>query len=235
VVNAIILAAGRGTRLGALGQTIPKVLLRVGDRPLLARHFDYLARQGCSRVVVSAHHLAGDIHAFIRAYRGPLEVMCVTEASLLGTAGGVRNALAHLRPGPFVVVYGDVVVDEPLAPVLEFHRRRRSVATLLVHTAASADGKGVLRVTRHGRITSFAEKPSRHTGPALINSGVYALEPQLVSSLPPGCFSDFGEDVFPQALRQGLRLFAYRTAGSVIDIGTWDGLRQARATVCAGG
>jgi mannose-1-phosphate guanylyltransferase len=233
MVNAVILAAGRGTRLGSLGQRIPKVLLKVGDRPMLARHLDYLAREGCSRVVVTAHHLAGQIDAFVRRYRGPLEVICVIEESLLGTAGGVRNALAHLRPGPFLVVYGDVVVDEPLAPVLEFHRRRRALATLLVHTAASADGKGVLEVDRSGRITSFEEKPLQQAARALINSGVYVLEPRLVSSLSPEGFSDFGEDLFPQALHQGLALFAYRTSGSVIDIGTRDGLRQARATVCA--
>jgi NDP-sugar pyrophosphorylase family protein len=131
-VNAMILAAGKGTRLGFLGRTIPKVLLPVGGRPLLERHLNYLAREGFTRVVVNAHHLAPQVEAFVASYRGPLHVCCIVEESLLGTAGGVRSALPQLGRDSFLVLYGDVLVDEPLGPMMEFHRRKGVLATLAV-------------------------------------------------------------------------------------------------------
>ncbi len=230
-MNAMVLAAGLGTRLGSMGRTVPKVLIDIGGRPLLERHVEYLQRHGIYRVVINVHHLAARIESFVQSYDGPLEVVCVYEERLLGTAGGVRNALEHLEPGPFVVVYGDVLVEESLDMMLEFHREKGAVATLAVHEADSAVGKGTVEVQENGRVTRFAEKDSRHDGPALINSGIYVLESELVASLDRGAFSDFGEDVFPHALASGLPIFAYRLSRPVIDIGTQEGLSLARSSV----
>src|SRR5688500_16793312 len=114
-MNAMILAAGRGTRLGDLGRAIPKVLVEVGGEPLLARHLRYLEGQGVRRVVLNVHHLASQVRAWVHEYPGPLDVICVEEPELLGTAGSVRNALDHLLPGPFLVLYGDVLFDADLS------------------------------------------------------------------------------------------------------------------------
>jgi mannose-1-phosphate guanylyltransferase/phosphomannomutase len=227
----MILAAGRGTRLGQLGESIPKVLVPVGDRPLLERHLEYLAREGISKVVINAHHLADKIASFAENYRGPVDVSVVFEEALLGTAGGVRNALDVIGSSHFLVLYGDVIIDEPLNPLFEAHRQHGASATLVVHEAQSAVGKGVVRVGPDGRVTGFDEKRQTASGPALINSGVYVIEPELVASLPAGTASDFGEDVFPRALAEGVRIFSYRIGYPVIDIGTPEGLAQAREAV----
>jgi mannose-1-phosphate guanylyltransferase / phosphomannomutase len=230
-VRAMVLAAGHGTRLGALGRSIPKVLVPIGGRPLLERQLEYLEREGVSRVIINAHHLASQITSFVARYRGPLQVSCIVEESLLGTAGGVRNALGPLGPGSFLVLYGDVIVDVRLAAVMDFHRRHDALATLVVHEAESAEGKGVVRVGSNGRVGQFEEKMHREPGPALVNSGVYVIEPELLASLPAGTAADFGDDVFPSALARGLPIFSYRIAAAAIDIGTPDGLALAGATV----
>jgi NDP-sugar pyrophosphorylase family protein len=227
----MILAAGRGTRLGALGQSVPKVLVDVGGRPLLGRQLDYLEQEGFSRVVINTYHLASQIMSFVARYRGPLEIACVKEESLLGTAGGVRNALPRLGPGPFLVLYGDVLVDEPLAGAFDQHRERRALATLVVYEEESTEGKGVVHLDRTGRVTGFAEKQPREEGPALVNAGLYVIEHELVSSLPARTPSDFGHDVFPSAVDRGLPIFGYRIAGRVIDIGTPEGLASAGTAV----
>src|ERR1035441_6413429 len=108
----MLLGAGRGTRLGALGLTVPKILVDVGGEPLLARQLRYLAREGAERVVVNAHHLADQVEAFAAQHTGPPELVVVREDELLGTAGGVRNALPELGTEPFVVLYGDVRSEE---------------------------------------------------------------------------------------------------------------------------
>jgi mannose-1-phosphate guanylyltransferase / phosphomannomutase len=231
-VNAMILAAGLGTRLGTLGRRAPKVLLDIGGEPLLKRHLQQLEREGFSRVVINAHHLAGQILSFVAGYKGSLEISCLVEEQLLGTAGAVRNALPQLEPGPFLVVYGDVLLlDAPLRALFDFHRERGAVATLTVHAAETAEGKGAVRIDESGRVMSFEEKKHRQAGTALINSGVYVLEPELVASLPEGVAADFGHDLFPNALERGAPIFAYRLSTPIIDVGTPEGLELARAAV----
>jgi mannose-1-phosphate guanylyltransferase/phosphomannomutase len=229
-MKAMILAAGRGTRLGSLGKATPKVLIEIDGQPLLERQLHYLGRNGVNQVVVNAHHHAAQIFSFAETYGGSVQLVCVIEERLLGTAGGVRNALDHLQPGPFFVLYGDVLVDAPLTPLLELHREMGACATLAVHAAQSSEGKGVVEVDERGRIERFTEKGAQTEGPVLINSGLYVLESDLVATLPPGVESDFGRDVFPAALEQGLPLYAVRLAEPVIDIGTPEGLALARAT-----
>jgi NDP-sugar pyrophosphorylase family protein len=228
-MNAIVLAAGRGTRLGALGRRVPKVLVRVGDRPLLARHLELLESEGVERVVVNAFHLASQIEDFARAYDGALELICTVEPRLLGTAGSVRRALPHLGEEPFLAVYGDVLWYEPLAPLLRAHAKARPAATLAVHAAPSAEGKGVVELDTAGRVIRFIEKGTTESGPFLINSGIYVIEPQLMRSLPVGVPLDFGHDVLPTALMDGKPILAHRLARPVIDIGTEEGLARARA------
>ena len=130
----------------------------------------------------------------------------MTEQRLLGTAGGVRNAIDHLGPGSFLVLYGDVLVDAPIEPLLALHRRTGASATLAVHVADFAEGKGVVVVDEDCRIEGFTEKGAETSGPFLINSGLYVLEPEMVAQLDPGVECDFGSDVFPAALAQGLPL-----------------------------
>lgn len=227
----MILAAGRGTRLGALGRNAAKVLVCVGGRPLLERHLDYLEREGFTGVVINVHHLAEQVTSFIERYRGPLEISCIAEEFLLGTAGGVRNALPRLGRRPFLVLYGDVLVDVPLAPLFQFHTERQALATLVVYEAHSTEGKGVVRVRRDGRVTGFEEKKRQEACPGLVNAGVYVIEPKLVASLPTGMPIDFGHDVFPSAVARGLPIFSYSIADPVIDIGTPAGLALADAAV----
>jgi NDP-sugar pyrophosphorylase family protein len=227
-MNAMVLAAGLGTRLGDLGTVTPKALLSIGGRPLLARHLEHLAEAGVERVVVNAHHLAGQVEKFVAAWRGPPEVVCSVEPRLLGTAGAVRRMLPSLEPGPFLVLYGDVIVEEGLAPLVETHRRAQPSATLAVHEEASAEGKGVLETDEEGRVTRFIEKGAHGAGPFLVNSGIYVLESDLVAELPPDVACDFGHDVFPGALAAHRTLRAHRLGKPVIDIGTTEGLARAR-------
>ena len=227
-MNAMVLAAGRGTRLGAIGEQVPKALLEVDGQPLLARHLRYLERHGVSRVVINTHHLADEVESFVRGYGTSLDVICLREDRLLGTAGAVRNALSHLVPGPFVVLYGDVLFDEPLPALTETHTRNSAVATLAVHDAASAEGKGVVDVDKTDRVVRFVEKGEDDSRPVLINSGIYVVEEALIAPLAIGIPFDFGHDVLPDAVRRGAPIFVHRLSRPVVDIGTPAALAAVR-------
>jgi NDP-sugar pyrophosphorylase family protein len=230
--TAMILAAGKGTRLGDLGRAHAKVMIDVGGESLLARHLRLLESLGVQRVVINVSHLAEQVQDAARAYAGPIEIVCIEELELLGTSGGVRNALDHLLPGPFIVMYGDVLVREQLAPMLEAHKQHGGVATLAVYGADDALGKGTVETDSDGQITGFAEKEDHGsaTDSFLINAGIYVLEAELVAELEAGAFSDFGLDVFPRALANGRALFVYELSEPVIDVGTPEGLAAARSS-----
>jgi len=220
-MHAMILAAGRGTRLGELGETVPKVLVDVGREPLLARQIAYLKDNGIQRIVINAHHLAAQIQDFVAEHPHAIDITVVIESELLGTAGGVRNALPHLGENPFLVLYGDVITDEPIDPILKTHRRKQAAATLTVYQSREVDGKGTVQIDPDGIVSAFHEKitPSLNED-AYINAGLYILDPCLIEDLPTGIALDFGHDVLPTALVQGQTIAAHVLATPVIDMGS---------------
>ncbi|MGH2852774.1 MAG: nucleotidyltransferase family protein [Solirubrobacteraceae bacterium] len=231
-MNAMILAAGRGTRLGELGRAVPKILVDVGGEPLLARQIRYLKDGGIERIVINAHHLAGQIEGFVAAHPLAADIEVVVERNLLGTAGGVLNALPSLGEDAFVVLYGDVIVDESIDAVSEVHRRANAVATLTLYRASEVEGKGTVEVSADGTVDAFHEKASsRVDGHAYVNAGLYIVDPLLLRDLPPGIELDFGHDVFPLALARGQTIAAHILAAPVIDMGTPAMLELARSTL----
>jgi len=228
----MILAAGRGTRLGALGKSTPKILVELDGEPLLSRQIRYLKRGGVERIVLNAHHLANQVQAFVAAHPQAEDLEVVLEPELLGTAGGVRGALHLLGAEPFAVLYGDVVVEEPVTTVADTHSRSGAIATLAVYATKEVEGKGTVDLNSDGSIAGFHEKAASSTEhDAYVNAGLYVIEPGLLADLAPGVESDFGHDVFPAALQRGELLAGHVLAAPVIDIGTPSALEFARGSV----
>jgi NDP-sugar pyrophosphorylase family protein len=229
-MNAMILAAGHGTRLGELGRTVPKVLVDVGGEPLLARQIRYLKDSGIARIVINAHHLAEQVESFVAEHPLAADIDVVVEPHLLGTAGGVRNALPHLGEQTFVVLYGDVITDEPVSLVSETHQETKGVATVTVYRTGEVDGKGTVEITPDGTVSTFHEKADTHVdGHAYVNAGLYIVEPSLLWDLPISVALDFGHDVFPAALAQRQTIAAHILATPVMDMGTPSMLQAARS------
>src|SRR5215204_4347256 len=172
--QAMILAAGRGTRLGGLGERIPKVLVEIDGVPLLTRQLDYLKAHGVESIVVNASHLADQIEEFVRSHKDGPAITLVVESEPLGTAGGVINALPHLNDAPLLVLYGDVVCGEDLKPMSDLHDRQAPVATIAVYHSNQTEAKGVVEIDG-STVTSFHEKdPDRTAG--WVNAGIYSVE-----------------------------------------------------------
>lgn len=226
--QAMVLAAGHGSRLGALGERCAKALVEIAGKPLLAHQLAYLASLGVERVVVNASHLAAQVEDFAATYRGPPKLEVVFEPELLGTAGGVANVLPMLSPGPLWVLYGDVIVRDDLRPMATAHASHDSVATLAVYHSRHTEGKGVLDVNG-SLVTRFREKDVTR-GAGWVNAGVYLIETEWAARFPVDAPLDFGFDIFPAALAAGESLRAYRLAEPVLDIGTPESLARASET-----
>jgi mannose-1-phosphate guanylyltransferase len=231
-MKAMLLAAGRGTRLAPLTDSIPKILAPFGGRPLLEHQLEYLKRSGVTEIALNVHHHADQVLACIDALRLDVPVRISREPQLLGTAG----ALAPLRDfltEPVVVLYGDVVTNASLTGLMDEHRRHDPLATLAVYPSSEIEGKGVCVVGADGRVVAFAEKPESASANALVNAGLYVVAPRLLDLLAPG-ESDFGRDVWPRALAAGETLRASILDAYVRDIGSPPALAAAAEDLAGG-
>ncbi|HEY2536027.1 MAG TPA: nucleotidyltransferase family protein [Solirubrobacteraceae bacterium] len=231
-MKAMLLAAGRGTRLAPLTDTTPKILAPFGARPLLVHQLEYLQHGGVSEVALNVHHHADQVLACLRELSLDVPVRVSHERELLGTAG----ALVPLRDfftEPAIVLYGDVLTDADLAELMDEHRRHEPLATLAVYPSRESVGKGVVRLDETGRVAAFVEKPAAESGEVLINAGLYVLSPRLLELLQPGA-SDFGHDVWPRVLAGGGTLRASVLDAYVRDIGSPAQLAAAAEDLAAG-
>jgi len=189
-LNAMILAAGLGTRLGGLGQERPKAMLPVCNQPLVSWALGWAAHHGLRRAAVNLHHHGEQIRTWVSDGRHlGVEVVYSEEPELLGTGGGIKAMAALLAPCTTVVVNGKVVSDIDLSRVVAHHRRHRSVATLVVVQHAHADAWGAVRIDERGRVVRIAEieGPSVGTiGPGHLFTGIHVIEPELVQVIPQG-------------------------------------------------
>ncbi len=210
-MKAMLLAAGLGTRLRPLTDTMPKGMVPVAGMPVIEHNLRLAQRHGIRDVVVNVHAHPEAIPAYVGdGSRWGMRVTYSREERLLGTAGAVKRVADRLDGGPFVVVYADNLSDCDLTALLALHRRSGAVATLGLHEPDDPRISGIVDVDEDGRVHGFVEKP-RDYDPAMgrwANAGVYILEPAVLDAIPSGIPSDFGHDIFPRLLAGGRRLSA---------------------------
>ena len=131
-MKAAVLAAGLGTRLKPLTDICPKPLLPVLNRPLLGVALAQLEAAGCFQVAVNTHHLADQVHDFLRSLPWSFQLSVSHEPEILGTGGGLRQLGEVLREGPFLALNADILTDLDLAGVYEAHHPG-AVSTLVLH------------------------------------------------------------------------------------------------------
>jgi NDP-sugar pyrophosphorylase family protein len=231
-LKAVLLAAGYGTRLAPLTDSVPKILVPIAGRPLLAHQLDYLAANGVVGVAVNISYLAEQVEVFLERSQLPVPVCVSREDEPLGTAGALLPLRDFLNEA-FVVLYGDVVTDAPLADLVATHRERGGLATLAYYVSDDTAGKGLIEADRDGRILCFAEKPETVVR-GRVNAGIYVCEPPVLDLIPSGRSSDFGYDVWPAALAAGQTLYAVEVEGHVYDVGLPSVLETVEREIAAG-
>jgi mannose-1-phosphate guanylyltransferase len=212
VASALILAAGFGTRLRPLTLELPKPVVPVGDRPLLAHIAARCRRAGIERLVANAHHEHHKVSASIQAWALGIEV--VVEPRIRGTAGGVAGARALLGAGPVLVWNGDILTDAPVTELLQVAARLDRQVLAVRHRPA---GEGTVGIDHAGRVVRLRGKVF---GPETLGGeyvGVMALGPSVVSGLPSeGCL--VGDVALPELARGG-EVLTVPSAAAFCDLG----------------
>lgn len=233
-MKVVILNGGKGTRLGLTDK--PKPMVSVAGRPLLERLVQTAKSCGFVDFVFLNGHLAEVIEAhFGDGTRFGVRIEHVREIAPLGTAGAVREARALLSE-PFVVLYGDILIDVDLAHFAAAHAESGAVGTLFVHPNDHPHDSDLVEVDGDGRITQFLSKPHKAGAvlPNLVSAAIYVLDPEAIDHVPNTGASDWGHDVFPAIVAAGRRLVAYRSIEYAKDIGTPERLAKGEADLASG-
>ena len=231
ISRAMVLAAGLGTRMRPLTDTLPKPLVPVAGKALLDHVLDRLADVGVTTAVVNVHHMADAIEAHLKGRTRPNIVISDERGELLDTGGGVVKALTLLGDAPFFHVNSDTIWIEGVMPNLnrlaaQFDPGQMDAALLVAATTASIgyEGRGDFAMMPDGRLRRRAE---REVAP-FVYAGAAILSPKMFAGAPAGKFSL--NILFDRSLEAG-RLFGLRLEGTWMHVGTPAAIKAAEVAI----
>lgn len=211
-MKALLLAAGKGTRLGGASGGVPKPLTDVGGTSPLQHAVQWTAAERPECIWINVHADAARVRSLIGQDADGVPIHYSLEPELLGTAGAWKK-LEEEWTDTSLVIYGDNFMHFDLRSLLVSHRNAGALVTIALFDPvrhANTGGGGGRAVLRHGRVTRFVEGGAD----GLVNAGAYCVEPELRSRVAAG-FADFGHDVLPELAREG------GLAGHVVENGAY--------------
>jgi mannose-1-phosphate guanylyltransferase/phosphomannomutase len=229
-MRAVLMAGGSGTRLRPLTCDLPKPMVPILNRPIAEHIINLLKRHQVTEVVATLHYLPDVMRDYFQdgSDFGVQMTYAVEEDQPLGTAGCVKN-IAELLDETFLVISGDSITDFDLTAAIEFHKRNKSKATLILTRVPNPVEFGVVITDEEMRIRRFLEKPSAsEIFSDTVNTGTYILEPSVLDYLPVNEECDFSKDLFPLLLEKDEPMYGYIADGYWCDVGHLDAYREAQ-------
>lgn len=248
-MKAMILAAGKGTRVRPLTNEMPKPMIPILGKPVMEYLVEELARQGVTEIMVNLSYLPAQIESYFRDGRGwGIEIGYSFEGHIengvihphaLGSAGGMKKIQSFGRffDETFIVVCGDALIDLDIQQAIRLHHAKGAIASLIAKEVPleEVSSYGVVVADAEGRISCFQEKPSMEEARSnLVNTGIYIFEPEVLDRIPEGTAYDIGSQLFPSLVAQGLPFFALNIPFTWIDIGNVRDFWHAHQEVLSG-
>jgi mannose-1-phosphate guanylyltransferase len=233
-MKAMILAAGKGTRVRPITQTIPKPMIPILQKPVMEFLVELLRQHGFDQIMVNVSHLADVIENYFRdgqkfgvqiaySFEGRIEEgEMIGEA--LGSAGGMKRIqdFSPFFDDTFVVLCGDALIDLDLTAAVKWHREKGAIATIVMKSVPREEvpSYGVVVTDDSGKIKAFQEKPSVEEALSTdINTGIYIFEPEIFKYIPSGEEYDIGSQLFPALVAEGAPFYGISMDFEWVDIG----------------
>ncbi|MBW4519015.1 MAG: NDP-sugar synthase [Scytolyngbya sp. HA4215-MV1] len=244
-MKAMILAAGKGTRIRPITYTIPKPMIPIMQKPVMEFLLELLRQHGFDQIMVNVSHLAYEIESYFRdGQRFGVQLAYSFEGRVvdgelmgeaLGSAGGMRRIqdFSPFFDDTFVVLCGDALIDLDLTAAVKWHREKGSIATVVMKSVPREEvsSYGVVVTDEEGRIQAFQEKPSVEEALSTnINTGIYIFEPEIFKYIPSGQEYDIGGQLFPHLVEIGAPFYGIPMEFEWVDIGKvpdyWHAIRS---------
>ena len=215
IKEAIILAGGRGTRLGEITRNKPKPMIDINNKPFLEYVLDYLKDEGISKVILAV----GYKHEIIKNYFGNnfkgIKLIYSIEEKPLGTGGALKLAGNFIDDTIFSVLNGDTLFKVSLDKLYSFHILKKAKITVALKIQANCYRYGKVELDKDGQIITFFEKGIKEGG--LINGGIYVMNYDIIENINSDVFLSLEKDILPDYINKGLFGLAFNNY--FIDIG----------------
>lgn len=215
----IIMAGGKGTRLRPLTNVLPKPLIPIGEQTMMEDIMDRFVECGCHDFYVSVNYKADIIKRYLDNLGKPqYHISYFQEDKPLGTAGSLHLLKDRIKD-TFFVSNCDIIIDEDYGEILKYHRDNRNEITVVAAIKHLSIPYGTLETKEEGLLCDIREKPEYTFK---INTGMYILEPTLISEIPQDEFYHI-TSLIEKLMKEGRRVGVYPiNEGSWIDVGNWD-------------
>lgn len=238
-MKAMILAAGLGTRLRPLTESIPKPLLPVGGYPLIAWNLFLLRHHGIIEVVINVHHRGEVIRAELgNGAQWGMRLSYSEEPVLLGTGGGIKQVESFFEGQPFVVMNGDTLVDLDLTAMVLNHQSNTCLATMALRDDPVVEAWGVVETNLMEQVLAINGKgwvsgQPRQSVHRRMFAGIHVIDPLLLRDVPKGENSSI-IDAYVACLEKGAHIHGYVFSGYWSDVGNPERYAQVKHDVEAG-
>ena len=227
-MQAVIMAGGFGTRLRPITCSVPKPMALVANRPMLSHIIELLKQHNFNDLTMMLYYQPEIIKNYFKDGKDlGVSIKYLRPEADLGTAGSVGFAREGLND-TFLVISGDVLTDFDISKAIEYHKKKKAIATMVLTRVENPLQFGVVITDKNGKVERFLEKPSwGEVFSDTINTGIYILEPEVFKYVPENTDVDFSKNLFPQLLKESKPLYGYIADGYWKDIGNHDEYRFA--------
>ncbi|MBD2628383.1 MULTISPECIES: sugar phosphate nucleotidyltransferase [Nostocaceae] len=234
-MKAMILAAGKGTRVRPITYTIPKPMIPILQKPVMEFLLELLRQHGFDEIMVNVSHLAEEIENYFRdgqrfgvqigySFEGKIDDDGKLVGEAIGSAGGMRRIqdFSPFFDDTFVVLCGDALIDLDLTAAVKWHKSKGAIATIITKSVPREEvsSYGVVVTDEDNRVKAFQEKPSTEEALSTnINTGIYIFEPEVFDYIPSGVEFDIGGELFPKLVEINAPFYAIPMDFEWVDIG----------------
>ena len=222
-IPVVIVAGGKGSRLEPFTSVLPKALIPIGDKPVIEIIIDEFKKQGVSEYYLTLNHKSGMIEAYFNSIEKDYKISYVKENAFLGTAGSLK-LLEGKIDDLFIVSNCDVLVRADFDEVLNYHKERGAILTILSSIQHHKIPYGVIKFKEGGIVLNVVEKPEYTF---TINTGIYILSNECLRFIPENSPFDM-TDLIESLIKNNRKVAMYPVNESdYVDIGQWEEYRKS--------
>ena len=236
-MEAVIIAGGKGTRLASLSKETPKVLIKIGNKPVIEHQILLLKKYGVSDI----HLLLGHLGSQIKNYLGDgekwgVKIHYYQEEKPLGTAGALLQLKNKIKKD-FLFLSGDIMMDFDVKRFISWHKKKsKKIASIVVHPSDHPFDSDLIETDKTDKVASLLLRPHK-TGKNFQNlsiASVFIFSSDIFKYIPGEKKCDLEKGILPKILKAGENIYAYKTPEYIKDMGTPERLAQVKKDYTSG-